>query len=236
MSISRITDLPARSTLDGNELLEISQLSPSVRIAAATISAAASDNSFNDSASGFVAAGFVVGDRVNVIGFTTSGNNLLVGTITAVTTAKMTIGGTDGDSIADEVAGDSVVIAKWTSRRATAQDIADLASVSATLPEVATVSGTTADLLDSDVNKYLRFTNASAKSLTVRPNSTHALPADGEWHIRNVGAADLTIVEGSGVTVNPPADGSLVIPQGGTATLKRVATDEFDLLGYTSAP
>lgn len=126
MSISRITDLPARSTLDGNELLEISQLSAAVRIAATTISAAATDNSFNDSANGFVSAGFAVGDRVNVIGFTTSGNNLLVGTITALTASKMTIGGTDGDTIADEAAGDSVVIAKWTSRRASTQDVADL--------------------------------------------------------------------------------------------------------------
>jgi hypothetical protein len=80
-----------------------------VDIAATTISAQASDNSFNDSAAGFVTAGFEVGMTVTVAGFTTASNNL-TGVITALTTAKMTIGGTDGDGIVDEVAGDSVTI------------------------------------------------------------------------------------------------------------------------------
>lgn len=99
---------------------------------------------------------------------------------------------------------------------------------------VATVTGTAYDLLADDNSKYIRFTNAAAKTVTVRPDATEALPANGEWHIRNVGAADLTIAEGSGVTVNEPAGGTLIIPQGGTATLKRVAVNEFDLMGVTT--
>src|SRR3546814_12498182 len=57
-------------------------------------------------------------------------------------------------------------------------------------------------------------------TLCLSPDSTEALPANGEWHIRNVGAADLTIVEGSGVTINEPNGGTLVVPAGGTVTLK----------------
>jgi hypothetical protein len=122
--LKRITDLPAASTLLGDELLEVSQLSTTVRITATTISAAASDNSYNDSGSGFVAAGFAVGDRVRVAGFTgDTANNILVGVITALTTAKMTIGGTDGDVIVNDSAGESVTIAKWTSRRTVLDDI-----------------------------------------------------------------------------------------------------------------
>lgn len=116
--LTRITDLPAASTLTGDELLELSQASTTVTITASTISAAASDNSYNDSGSGFIAAGFIVGDRVRVTGFTGNvANNIVVGTITALTTAKMTIGGTDGDVIVDEAAGESVIISKWTSKR-----------------------------------------------------------------------------------------------------------------------
>lgn len=114
-----ITGMPAAGALTGEELVEIAQLSTSVRISAATLSALASDNSFNDSGSGFVAAGFAVNDRVHVSGFTGNvANNILVGVVTALTAGKMTIGGTDGDVIVDDAAGETVVISKWVTRQA----------------------------------------------------------------------------------------------------------------------
>lgn len=123
------SQFPENAGLDGTELVPVSVLSASVTITAATISALASDNSFNDSGSGFVAAGFAVDDRVNVVGFTGNvANNIISGVITALTTGKMTIGGTDGDVIVDDAAGESVTITKWESERTTAQDIADLAA------------------------------------------------------------------------------------------------------------
>ena len=123
MALKRITDLTVAGTLTGEELLEVAQVSVTTSINASTISATASDNSFNDSGSGFVAAGFAVGNRVRVTGFGTSTNTLLVGTITALTAGKMTIGGTDGDVITDEAAGNTIHIAKWNSRRALLSDI-----------------------------------------------------------------------------------------------------------------
>lgn len=96
-----------------------------------------------------------------------------------------------------------------------------------------TVSGTTHDLDNANKGKWHRFTNAAAKTLTVRDNVTHAVDQDAEFLLRNVGAADLTISPAGGVTVNLPTGGSLVVPQGGTVVLKRVAADEFDLSGYT---
>lgn len=111
--------------LAGSELMEMSQLSTSVTITGTTISALNSDNSYNDSALGFGTAGFLVGDRVKVKGFSTSGgvNNLLTGVITALTAGKMTIGGTDGNVIVDETAGASITISKWTTKRATVKDV-----------------------------------------------------------------------------------------------------------------
>ena len=128
MALQAITDLPEGTAAVGTELLEVSQLSETVTITGVTISALASDNSFNDSAAGLVTAGFAVGDGVNVVGFTGNVvNNIVKGVITVLTTGKMTIGGTDGDVIVDDAAGESVTISKWVSRRLTAQDIADLA-------------------------------------------------------------------------------------------------------------
>lgn len=82
-----------------------------------------------------------------------------------------------------------------------------------------------------DATHYIRLTSASAKTITVDLEATTALPANGEWNFRNVGAGDATITPAVGVTVNPPTGGTLVVPSGGTVTLKRAAADTFDLMG-----
>lgn len=115
-------------------------------------------------------------------------------------------------------------------RRVTAQQIVDLIS---TKVLVSTISGTSHNMLAADAGTYMRFTNAAAKTLTVQDDSDEALESDTEYNGRNVGAGDLTIVEDTSVTVNVPFGGTLVVPEGGTFTLKRVATDEFDLFGVT---
>lgn len=233
MAQKRITDLTQASTLTGEELVEVSQLSDTVTITAATISALASDNSFNDSAAGFVAAGFNVADRVNVAGFTgDTANNIFVGIITALTTGKMTIGGTDGDVIVDDAAGESVTITKWTSRRVTAAEVVALGAKSG-----AAVQTEAADYTvdPDDAGNYIRLTGVSAKAVNIALDSTTALPDNAEWHFRNVGAGDATITPVGGVTVNEPNGGTLVVPQGGTVTLKRAAANTFDLLGQTVA-
>lgn len=109
----------------------------------------------------------------------------------------------------------------------------DLGGSAAGAP-TATVSGTSHDITAAEVGSYLRFTATSAKNCTFRPESTEALPTDGEWHIRNVGAGDLTLIPGSGVTLNAPYSGTLVVPPAGTVTVKRVAVDSFDVMGVTA--
>jgi len=76
-----------------------------------------------------------------------------------------------------------------------------------------------------------RFTNASAKTYTVRPNSDHAVAIGAAFNLRNVGAGLLTIVAGSGVTINPPAGGTLTVAQNGSVTLICADVDEYDLIG-----
>lgn len=121
---TKISQLAAAASLLGSELVELSKLSTTVVMTATTLSALASDNSYNDSAAQFITEGFAVGNNVRVQGFTGNvANNIFTGTITALTAGKMTIGGTDGNVIVDDAAGESVTITKWESKRTTVADL-----------------------------------------------------------------------------------------------------------------
>lgn len=185
----KISQLTTAGTLTGPEQIEVSQLSTSVTITATTLSALASDNSYNDSGSGFLTAGFAVGDQINVVGFTGStANNIYSAKITALTAGKMTIGGTDGDAIVDDAAGESVTITKWTSGRASLTDIG------------ATISGSFATETYVDNAVATAFTQDSAKP-EVAYASTSALPANTYSN----GAS------GVGATLTGTANGPLTI-------------------------
>jgi hypothetical protein len=71
-----------------------------------TFSAAISDNSFNDSGSGFVSAGFLQYQWIKVSGFTLAANNGYF-KIASVVAGKIIV---TGGTLADEVAGDTVTI------------------------------------------------------------------------------------------------------------------------------
>lgn len=80
---------------------------------ATTISAANTDDSFNDSGNGFVTAGFQAGDRITVSGFTGNVANNASYLIVAVTAGKITttkVDGTAASNIVDDAAGESVTI------------------------------------------------------------------------------------------------------------------------------
>lgn len=96
---------------------------------------------------------------------------------------------------------------------------------------VVTASGTNLDATASNSCNYTRFTNASAKTYTFDDAETYSV--GDEYSGRNVGAGDLTLTEAGGMTLNPPADGTLIVPQGGTFTVKIVASDEADVFGVT---
>lgn len=99
--------------------------------------------------------------------------------------------------------------------------------------EVFEVTGTTRTLGLTDAGKYLRWTNSSSKTVTVAPQADVAWPSSTEVHMRNAAASDLTIAAGVGVTVNLPSGGTLAIPNGGTVTLKRAASNIWDVIGQT---
>lgn len=87
----------------------------------------------------------------------------------------------------------------------------------------------------TDVGNYLRHVNASASTLTIPPQSSVAWPDDAEIHVRRAAAGNLTLTPGSGVTLNAPSGGTLVMSNAMTVTLKRVAADVWDVIGQTVA-
>lgn len=116
--MSRIHQYATAGSVDGSEYLVVAKKSAAVTKTATTISAQASDNSYNDSGNGFLTAGFVVGMAVIVSGFTGNvDNNIVSGVITIAAAGKLTIGGADGDVIADDAAGGSVTITAWETRK-----------------------------------------------------------------------------------------------------------------------
>ncbi|WP_425915910.1 hypothetical protein [Pseudomonas sp. GWSMS-1] len=87
----------------------------------------------------------------------------------------------------------------------------------------------------TDAGAYIRPANAEASIITVAPQSSVAWAADTEVHIRRAGAGNLILSAGAGVSLNAPSGGTLVMTDRMSVTLKRVATDVWDVIGQTVA-
>lgn len=88
------------------------------------------------------------------------------------------------------------------------------------------------DALAGASGNYWRFSHAAAQ---FHFSDDEAYEVGAEYHGRNVGSGTVTITSDTGFTVNAPAGGSLVIPPGGTFTVKIVSANEADLFGVTEA-
>lgn len=83
--------------------------------------------------------------------------------------------------------------------------------------------------------RIVRFTGGASVSATVPDNATVAFPLGAQINLRQAGAGLLTVVEDTGVTVNPPFGGTLLSAgQGASFVLVKVAMDEWDLTGQVA--
>jgi hypothetical protein len=94
--------------------------------------------------------------------------------------------------------------------------------------EVVTDASTARTLALADAGKYIRMTSGSTNSVEVPPNSLEAFPIDTEVHIRQAGAGSTAFAAGAGVTLH---GGLTLTGQHATATVKKVATDTWDVFG-----
>ena len=243
-----IGQLTAAGTINGAELIEIQKLSATVTITAATISAQASDNSYNDSGSGFVAAGFVTGMHVRVTGFTGNvANNVVDGVLTSAAAGKLIVGGADGDVIVDDAAGETVTITAWESVYVDAQEIADLASAS-------TLQGTGLDasaagfrgipqnsqsanytLVAADAGKHILHpsADANARTFTIPANGAVAFPVGTAVTFVNQTAevVSIAITTDTLTLADTTTTGTRSLAQNGIATAIKITSTSWIISG-----
>ena len=94
-------------------------------------------------------------------------------------------------------------------------------------------SGTTYTLDLSDQNKAVECANASAITVTVPPNTAKAFPIGSVIEVVQTGAGQVTIAQGSGVTVSSRS-GLKLAGQWAVAVLRKRSTDGWILAGDTT--
>jgi hypothetical protein len=95
-------------------------------------------------------------------------------------------------------------------------------------------TGTAYTLVLSDEGTWIRLNNAAAIALTVPPNSAAAFPIGTQIEGNQAGAGQVTIVAGSGVTINA-TPGLKVAARYGVFGLMKVDTDVWVAYGRLSA-
>jgi len=133
---------------------------------------------------------------------------------------KLTITGTDGQTALDVPDGNVT--------------ITDTLTVSGGLVAPLAINaqtGTTYTFVLADAGKLVTSSNGSAQTLTVPPNSSVAYAIGTQVIVQNIGSANATLAEGSGVTINSKDDNKEIDGQYAAATLIKTATDAWSLIG-----
>jgi hypothetical protein len=92
-------------------------------------------------------------------------------------------------------------------------------------------TGTSYTLTLSDQSKTIECNNANAFTLTVPPNSSVAFPTGTVIGIRQTGNGQVTVSEGSGVTITSKNSNLKLSTQYSEAALHKVDTDTWRLVG-----
>ncbi len=92
-------------------------------------------------------------------------------------------------------------------------------------------TGTTYTLVLTDGGKMVTSSNGSAQTITVPPNSSVAFPVGTQIIVQNLGSANATLAQGSGVTIQSKDGNKEIDGQYAGATLIKTATDTWSLIG-----
>jgi len=133
---------------------------------------------------------------------------------------KLVITGTDGQNSLEVADGDV--------------EITDQLTVSGGLVaplQINAQTGTTYTFVLADAGKMVTSSNASAQTLTVPPNSSVAFDIGTQIMVQNIGSANCTLAQGSGVTINSKDSNKEIDGQYAAATLIKTATDAWSLIG-----
>jgi len=101
--------------------------------------------------------------------------------------------------------------------------------------ELKAITSTTYTAVLTDDGDLITFDNASAITFTIPPNSSVAFGIGTQINIMQLGAGQVTIAAGSGVTLRSQGSKLKTSAQYAVATCCKIATDTWVVIGNLSA-
>ncbi len=92
-------------------------------------------------------------------------------------------------------------------------------------------TGTTYTFVAADAGKLVTSSNGSAQTITIPPNSSVAFAIGTQIMVQNLGSANATLAQGSGVTIQSKDSNKEIDGQYAAATCIKTATDTWSLIG-----
>ena len=138
---------------------------------------------------------------------------------------KLTITGTNGQTALD-VADGNVTIAD----ALTVTGAVTAGSLVAPLA-INAQTGTTYTFVLADAGKLVTSSNSGAQTITIPPNSSVAFAIGTQIMVQNIGSANATLAQGSGVTIQSKDSNKEIDGQFAGATCIKTATDTWSLIG-----
>lgn len=112
---------------------------------------------------------------------------------------------------------------------------AELDAVATAMIAINAQTGTTYTTVLADDGKLITCDNGSAIALTIPPNSSVAYGIGTQINIMQLGAGQVTITAGSGVTLRSAGSKLKTSAQYAVATCAKIATDTWVVVGNLSA-
>ena len=92
-------------------------------------------------------------------------------------------------------------------------------------------TGTTYTFVAADAGKLVTSSNGSAQTITIPPNSSVAFAIGTQIIVQNIGSANATLAQGSGVTIQSKDSNKEIDGQYAATTCIKTATDTWTLIG-----
>jgi hypothetical protein len=92
-------------------------------------------------------------------------------------------------------------------------------------------TGTSYTFVAADAGKLVTSSNGSAQTITIPPNSSVAFDIGTQIIVQNLGSANATLAQGSGVTIQSKDSNKEIDGQYAAATCIKTATDTWSLMG-----
>ena len=92
-------------------------------------------------------------------------------------------------------------------------------------------TGTSYTFVAADAGKLVTSSNGSAQTVTIPPNSSVAFAIGTQIMVQNLGSANATLAQGSGVTIQSKDSNKEIDGQFAGATCIKTATDTWSLIG-----